>query len=84
MNTTHSEINFIINKGAPEILFTVSPYRNRFRYSRPCSNCIKFMRFHGVKNVVYSTGDSNTPFIIEDVKTMPLIYETRCDTEMKK
>jgi hypothetical protein len=84
MNTTHSEINFIINKGAPDILFVVSPYRNRFRYSRPCSNCIKFMRFHRVKYVVYSTGDSSIPFIIENVKTMPLVYETRRDAEMKK
>ena len=79
MKSTHAEVKLILEQGVPDIMFIVSPYRNRFRYSRPCSNCIKFMRFCGVKQVVYSTGDIQTPYIIEDVSSMPLLNKSRGD-----
>lgn len=79
MSSTHAEVKFILEQGAPELLYVVSPYKNRFRYSRPCSNCIVFMRFCGVKDVVYSTGDSDVPYIIERVSQMPLLGKSRGD-----
>jgi hypothetical protein len=63
MSSTHAEVR----------------YKNRLRYSRPCSNCIVFMRFCGVKDVVYSTGDSDVPYIIERVSQMPLLGKSRGD-----
>lgn len=79
MSSTHAEARFIKDYWSPDTIFVVSPYKNRYRYSRPCSNCVKFMRICGVINVVYSTGDSGIPFIIEDVHTMPLIEKSRGD-----
>jgi hypothetical protein len=79
MKSTHSEVKFILEHGAPETLFVVSPYKNKFRYSRPCSNCIMFMRFCGVKQVVYSTGNTQVPYCIETVVDMPLLSKSRGD-----
>jgi len=79
MRSLHAEVRFIMDYWSPDILFVVSPYKNRYRYSRPCSNCIQFMRLCGVEDVVYSTGDKTIPFIIEKVSTMPLVEKSRGD-----
>jgi hypothetical protein len=79
MNSTHAEIKFIEEHGAPVIMFVVSPYKNKFRYSRPCSNCIMYMRYCGVEDVVYSTGDQYIPYIIEKVSEMVLVHTSRGD-----
>ena len=63
----------------PDRVFVVSPYRNLFRYNRLCSNCIMYMKTCGVKDVVYSTGYSNVPYLIENIKDMELLQKSRGD-----
>ena len=90
-STSHAEAKFLIthctynltnDSKSPDFidtLFVVSPYKNRFRYSRPCTNCILLMRYFGIVNVVYSTGDSKCPYMIENVADMQLIKKSRGD-----
>jgi hypothetical protein len=83
-SSTHSEANYLVTHckvGDVETLYVVSPYKNRFRYSRPCTNCILIMRVYGVKNVIYSTGDTGCPYILELVDNMPLLKKSRGDTK---
>jgi hypothetical protein len=83
MNSMHAEVKFLLEHGHVDILFVVSPYKNRFRYSRPCTNCIKIMRFFDVNQVVYSTGDSDVPYKIEDVNAMEFMEVSRGDSPKK-
>jgi deoxycytidylate deaminase len=79
MTSTHAEVNFLLTYGVVETLYVVSPYKMRFKYSRPCENCILMMRHYGVKDVVYSTGCKDIPFKTESVANMPLLGKSRGD-----
>jgi hypothetical protein len=39
-------------------VLVVSVYKGRLRNSRPCEDCIKILRYYGVKKVMYSTGST--------------------------
>ena len=78
-HSVHNVKNFLREKKIkmPKTMFVVSPYKGRFRVSRPCNECIKVMRLYGIKKVVYSTGNPESPFCKEDVATMPLNGSSR-------
>ncbi len=38
--------------------------------SKPCAHCIATMQQHGIKHVVYSTGNADAPFAIELVENI--------------
>ena len=40
---------------------------NRLRNSKPCKDCSDTLRWFGVKQVYYSTGNINTPFLMENL-----------------
>lgn len=61
----------------PKTALVISIYKGRLRQSRPCDECIKIMRLYGIKNIIYSTGDTETPFLIEKVLTMPFLGHSR-------
>jgi hypothetical protein len=79
MNSTHAEIKFLLRYGSVATLFVVSPYKNRYRNSRPCDGCIKMMRWFKVNAVVYSTGDYIQPYKLEFVNKMQLHGKSRGD-----
>ena len=56
----------------PKTLYVVSMYKGRWRNSRPCDDCIKVMRYYGVKRVIYSTGltDPHRFLCVEKVDSM--------------
>jgi len=64
----------------PKTLTVVSPYKGRFRNSRPCNECIKVMRLYGIKNVVYSTGNPEQPFCKEIVSEMKMMGSSSGNT----
>lgn len=40
----------------PKTLYVVSFNNGIWKNSRPCDDCIKIMRYYGVKKVIYTTG----------------------------
>lgn len=41
---------------------------NELKNSKPCSECIKSLKKYGFKNICYSTGSIQNPFIIEKIR----------------
>jgi hypothetical protein len=82
MLTTHAEINLLmsIENNIPKHMYVVSPYKHRFRNSRPCDNCIKMMLKFGVEYVTFSTGILSEPFRTEKVRHMKFLGKSRGDT----
>lgn len=58
----------------PKKIKVVLLYRGRFKYSRPCNDCIKVLRYYGIQKVTYSTGDPSNRFITENIQEMPMLY----------
>lgn len=56
----------------PKTIYVLSYYKNRWRNSRPCDDCIRVLRYYGVKRVRYSTGSDNPKHFLceENVSTM--------------
>ena len=71
----HSEYN--IMPKFPKTLFVVSLYKGQLRNSRPCNDCILIMRMYGIKRVIYSTGNTDEPYHMESVSTMPFLCQSR-------
>jgi hypothetical protein len=44
------------NGKIPKTIYIASPYKNRYRISRPCKECIIILKYYGIKKVVYTTG----------------------------
>ena len=61
----------------PNTLVVISIYKESLRNSRPCNECIRVMRMYGIKHVIYSTGNINEPFYMENVASMPFICQSR-------
>ena len=61
----------------PKTIYVVSIYKDQLRNSRPCNECICVMRLYGIRRVVYSTGNIDEPFHMENVATMPLLCQSR-------
>lgn len=61
----------------PKTIVVISLYKGRLRQSRPCDDCINVMRLYKIKNVIYSTGDLETPFLMEKIETMPFLGHSR-------
>ena len=61
----------------PKTLVVISIYNGRLRYSRPCNDCIIIMRMYNIKRVIYSSGNPDEPYYMEDVATMPFICQSR-------
>ena len=61
----------------PKTLVVISIYNEQLRNSRPCNDCIYVMRMYNIKKVIYSTGNPDKPYSIENVESMPLFYQTR-------
>ena len=61
----------------PKIMVVISLYKGKLRYSRPCTMCIIIMKIYGIKKVIYSSGDINNPYYIENVVDMPFITNSR-------
>ena len=63
----------------PRTMFVVSMYKNIWRNSRPCDDCIKILRYYGVKKVIYTTGltDPNKFFCVEEVSKMEFLGRSR-------
>ena len=53
-------------------IVVVSYYKNKWRCSRPCDDCLNLLKYYGVKKVIYSTGldDPNKSLCMEKVKHM--------------
>ena len=49
----------------PNIITVYRAHNGELLNSRPCDDCIKVMRYFGIKRVKYSTGDPVIPFVIE-------------------
>jgi hypoxanthine phosphoribosyltransferase len=64
-----------INIKFPKTMIVVSPYKGGFRMSRPCADCVKVMKMYGIKEVIYSTGNPDEPFVKEKVCN---IHSGRC------
>jgi len=58
----------------PRTMYVVSMYKNKWRNSRPCDDCIRLLRYYGVKRVVYTTGsdDPSQFYCCERVNEMEL------------
>jgi deoxycytidylate deaminase len=56
----------------PKTIYVVSYYKGTWRNSRPCDDCLRVLRYYGVKRVVYSTGspDPDRFFCVEKVNEM--------------
>lgn len=53
-------------------IIVVSYYKNKWRCSRPCDDCLRLLKYYGVKKVIYSTGsdDPNKALCMEKTKNM--------------
>lgn len=67
----------------PKTLVVISIYKGKLRYSRPCDECIKIMRMYNIKRVIYSSGDINDPYYMENVATMPFMGPSRGNKNYK-
>jgi deoxycytidylate deaminase len=60
----HAEMNAISTllkkkKKIPKTIIVVGYYKNKLHNSKPCTHCLKMLKMVGIKNVIYSTGDSD-------------------------
>jgi len=51
----------------PKHIQVLSPYGNRVRISKPCSDCLDIIKLCGITHVTYSTNDRVNPFVTENV-----------------
>jgi hypothetical protein len=63
----HAETQ-VMKKHTSQTKLLVIRYENgTFKNSKPCKHCIETLRKTNIKKVIYSTGDSNNPFVIEKI-----------------
>lgn len=84
MKSTHAELKFLQTYGPPKsrTLIVASPYKNRVRNSRPCSNCIKIIQCvygNDIDTIIWSSSDKENPWRIEKLSEMKLCRKSRGD-----
>jgi len=65
-NSIHAEVDAIIYsrynlKGCSMLVVRLNK-RNELKYARPCSHCLAYIVYVGIKKVIYSTGQKEIPF----------------------
>ncbi len=56
----------------------------QWRNSKPCHECIKTLKMYGFKNVCYTTGDENEPFVVESIKTIENDHRSKLQRQMTR
>jgi len=65
--SVHAEVDAIIKakkdlKGSSLLVVRINK-KNQFRLSKPCSNCLQYIEYIGIKKIFYSI--SSIPYIVE-------------------
>lgn len=63
----HAETQVLKNCKTRDFIIVIRYENGLFKNSKPCKECIEYLKKHNVKKVIYSTGDQEKPFAIEKV-----------------
>jgi len=66
----HAETQVIKNQKNKDSVMVIRYENGIFKNSKPCKHCIDSLKATKIKKIIYSTGDSNQPFVKENINNI--------------
>lgn len=64
----HAETQVIKSYSNPDIVFVIRFENGIFKNSKPCIDCLNNLKKNNVKKIAFSTGNTNLPFVVQNIK----------------